>query len=818
MRQAVQRGLCAILAIGFLWQESLLGALDESLFLDTPVRVNGVPKGSVRIALPESGEEVLLHVSDLTTLVDRFVSDEGQHKCREMWLSHEVISSPFQGEEGFFARFCEEEQVVEVGIPISWIRLETISLTKSGREEPEDVVLPALWSGQANFYFEKTFNYLTDSCWNHTYQPGAVICEYCFNHVNWTLEGRIDFGSEYYKQGIWREALLTEDLPDRQLRKMYGNVSPNLIGAQKGVDLLGMGISKDPALFSSLSDAASGGMQFFLEEPARVDLFLNGHLYTSLRLAPGPHVLTDLPPIFGENQISLSIHRENQPPLIKEYRYAYFPAPIPKDLLAYSWSVGFPQSWKTQSYLWDVPLFTCSGIYGIDSFVSKGAFFQVSSKNLQFGSEMIWFFSPVRARAGWGYFWTFPSQQNLQFYGNIDNGLSKDAVWKWNANLQYLGQPQAYSFERCHMNRKKRGWNHFPMASASLNGSWKMSSYLCSLGGNGYVDQKWRPSYGYSGAISTNYSSGLSASLSGYWRVSSGESPERGIIVSITGKIPDTSYVNYFTYFSDRQSFYNQLSSSRIVKETTRINHSVGIEVSEDQKNANAQFFFNNPFLQASAMSGISSTRLPEHRHHHLYNGFTNLGLGTCLLFADGELGISQPNYDSFILVQPNREISPYGIRVNDHQACSWKSLPAVLDNVSSYDTIGLRVSSPDLALGYQLGRERFWCKTGHRTGTLIRVGEGKKYVVEGRLQDAEGKSIPCVFGWMTLVGDSAEPIEFFTNRAGEFQVELESGRYAVTLARREVQPICIEIGPQEEGFVDVGCVVVEERKECIVK
>ena len=33
-----------------------------------------------------------------------------------------------------------------------------------------------------------------------------------------------------------------------------------------------------------------------------------------------------------------------------------------------------------------------------------------------------------------------------------------------------------------------------------------------------------------------------------------------------------------------------------------------------------------------------------------------------------------------------------------------------------------------------------------------------------------------------------------------------------------KVLPVFIEIVPHEEGFVDVGCVVVEVRKECIVK
>ena len=172
MRQSQPGYVWILFILGVVWQNAFCAVEEESFFLETPVRVNGVDKGSIRVGLQGAAEGVLLDVSDLTKLVERFVSEEGKQKCGEALPSNGMVLSPFEGKEGFSAQFCEGEQVVEVKIPISWIRLETISLTKPEREEPKDIISPSPWSGQANFYFEKTFNYLTNSCWNQKYRLG----------------------------------------------------------------------------------------------------------------------------------------------------------------------------------------------------------------------------------------------------------------------------------------------------------------------------------------------------------------------------------------------------------------------------------------------------------------------------------------------------------------------------------------------------------------------------------------------------------------------------------------------------------------------
>jgi outer membrane usher protein len=643
-------------------------------------------------------------------------------------------------------------------------------------------------------------------------QPFNLGLEGAINYQGWVLEGSGSF-FENNNNNPWSRSdiRLVKDDPKNAIRYIIGDLFSATRGYQNFVPMVGFGIVRNFSLQPYLITLPTGQFSFFMENPSKVEVFVNERLNQTLELPAGPQDIRDFYLNAGLNNIRIKI-TDN----VGQVREIAFAAPIAYDLLEegldqFGFTVGFPSYNQNSTISYDTGRPMLAGFYrkGITKTLTLGGYLQAAGSQQVIGTEGT--LANDWGNVGWdvaignspgGFDHAF--RLRYQYLGLAANqdiylptfGMGISYLGPYFQRFGSFGIGNAFGIVNSGTN--DTAWDFGVNYGQTLFSGFGIN---CNLGYQ--IGSLNRPN-GYRAGIgfTTNLGNGLQLNLTLNNRQEQSGNRETQLLFSFTQTSQFQSLNARSNLGSNNEATSDITWTSRAVNQYDGINATIGLRNNPNPGYAGARIGLDYRGYVANV--GIS--------HDYDQSGqSTNVGFGTALVYADGHFGWTRPVTDSFVIVDRNENFADQFIGINPspygYAAATGFWGPAVIPDMSSYTVNSIQIEAPNMPLGYNLGKTLYNLLPSYKSGTVITVGTDATVFIRGILQNAKGQPINQQAGQLTSLSDpSWKPVTMFTNKVGKFAaLGLKPGRYQLTLFTDPPQSAEFEISAGQTGIYDLG-------------
>ncbi|HVR36448.1 MAG TPA: fimbria/pilus outer membrane usher protein, partial [Methylomirabilota bacterium] len=707
-------------------------------------------------------------------------------------------------ELGLDAVFDEEKLELRVAVPAGLRRASDTQFT--GRSPPrgaESALRPSDFSAFVNLRTGLDYVGQSATGLNEGLQPFRSDLDGALNLRDWVLEG----GASYTEDAAtpWRrnDARVVYDDPSRMIRYSVGDLSYPTTGFQSFQPLLGLTVARNFSLQPYRVTEPLGQTSFFLKNPARVDVLVNGQRVQTLQLPAGPHNLRNFLFASGANDVTLRI--TDDVGLTETIHLSFF---FDYQLLAqgeheFGYSIGLPSREGESDRHYDArfPGFSALHRVGLTDRLTAGLNLQGDGDQQMLGADTVWatrigtFQPDLGLSRVEGVGWDYAARLGYRYY---------DAARTWAGTFalaaQYRGplfaslgnlEPDnsvAWDFSARYSRRLPRQMN------VGIGGTYQIlrSSQRDSSGVNLFLGKRFGR-----GAI-------LDVTLDRR-ELSTGETEYRAY-ASLTLSFPNRRQTARFSHDSFTETSradwqYNALHS------VGGVDANLGAQRRPDDYNAYGGLRYNGYRAEAGLTHDVTT---PDSSSENL-DSRTSIRLGTAVVYADGQFAVSRPVRDSFAIVVPHPDFAGQTIGVDpvrdSYAARADRFGPAVLPDLRSYLVRNVTIDAPDLPPGYDLGPGVHTIRPTYKSGTVIRVGTGATVLLIGVLETANGVPVTLQAGEIVSLKDPQRaPVQLFTNRDGRFSVEgLKPGEHELRLYADPQPKARFEIPEGKAGIYDIG-------------
>ena len=236
------------------------------------------------------------------------------------------------------------------------------------------------------------------------------------------------------------------------------------------------------------------------------------------------------------------------------------------------------------------------------------------------------------------------------------------------------------------------------------------------------------------------------------------------------------------------------------------------------QSSEDTNLYVSERLSYAGHRGNVALTHYHEEPQKSNSQDLTNLAINSALVFVDGEIGLTTPVRNSFVIVKPNDVLKDYKVGINRRRDGSFQGAddifgPAAITDLSPYHVYDLKIEIPDLPAGYEINGFDYTLLPTYKSGFLLKI-EGKAFVlVQGRLVDGKDEPVQFIEGEVISLDDSKfAPRSFFTNKNGVFTIYgMTSGRFEIRFTSNKWKPLSISI-PKNGGsnIYKLGTIITE--------
>ncbi|GEM_PF-6470492 len=652
---------------------------------------------------------------------------------------------------------------VELEVDIAPERLREQVLNESSRGGFSNVQTPEPLSGYVNLRSAGTVSSVDgQSSLQAEFEP--VV-----NYQSWVVEGSttVAAGDDPVTLNHLR---LVHDLRQRQIRLEAGNARYRAGEFFSTPEVWGVSATRRGDLLPGQPLSRDGRVEFVVPRRGPVEVSLNGRVFRTYTLSPGPHAIVDLPLGRGSNQVTVTQPTEGGDgvAVLTDVLVPYAPGLLQPGRHRYSYAAGVVRDAPA------TPLVSASHEVGLLPQVTVRGSGQATTDRFGVGAGAL-------AAGDWGI-------TALDVAGTGPDGAGVAANLshvisvlhsRWSPSVEFAGGGQNEAFRDPVTGRAAGASVHagvaysqrLPAAVAASLGvvrRWDLNDAARSATEVRLIASHQSPrGFALNAQIGpTITGDGVSWQGSLFVRISddsgtvsssAGYDLTGGPATATVQSIPRRA-IDAYQWSATYQGFDRRPGQPQIVRGV------VGYD----------GYLFN-----ATVEPGVQQTVGADDGDYRLGGRFAS-----AVAFAGGEVAVSRPIRDSFVLLSPRSQVAPYRVPVRGgggSVVAVVDGRAAVMPDLQAYRPSSLSLDGSYLPDGFSVGQERYAFSPGYRSGYRMVVGSSAAVYVRGRLVDGNGEPIALEAGEV-IAGDGTT-LPFFTNQEGGFEItDLSPGEYRLQL------------------------------------
>ena len=772
---------------------------------DYPVLIDGVNVGTARIRPGSAGQDGTIDPTFVHDILAPLVIGEAGAALEKIGEQPSVSFAELDA-TGLEIQFDAGNLALLIGIPVAMRGIRTLNLRASRNRQDLTFVEPAGFSAYTSVRTGIAFVEHSDRT-DTGFDRLVADIDLAANIHGFVLEGDLRYDERRRHKWSRGDVRLTHDIVDKLIRLEAGDLSIGRRPYQASPRIAGVAAFREFGIDPYRNIRPVPDQLFELQEPARVEVLINGVPSRNFDLPSGRFSLRDFPLVpSAANDVELRItYASGRTELVS------FPAFFDLDLLQqglfdFAFNLGFPYEDADGIRRYDTGTYNGLGYarYGFSNTVTAGIGFQGDNRFQQGAIDFVWA-SPfgtfgINAATDLGSPGVDTGQLTVQYrWRDADRLRNRNVDALINlTGKDYRTLDRIFGGNLVEIQARGRaGQNIGPHGSAQIFA--------------GY--EKLRGGLGESWFVGGNYTHQFR-----FGSVSAGmeyrNAQERGgLEFQLALAIP-------LGGGSVNGSYSSQGNAARI--DYTRFAPAgvgaLGFRASAERRDGS-----DRQLVQATYIGNRFEASLAQ-RAENYFNGSgrrdlrSEITFGTALVMAGGHFGLSRPVRNGFAIIAPQAGASEYQIAVeprtgfgsNDRRYSAFSGAlgPAVVPQLPAYLNRSLQVDAPDAPAGISLGGQVFSIRPAYRSGYYLPVGDDGNVTIVGKLVDREGNPVAYAIGTAVERGAKGEePQQVFTNAAGRFLVEGAKAGQTYRLAldvEGQTMTVDIEIPEDTSGIYRV--------------
>lgn len=771
---------------------------ERDLDMVFPFRIGPVFAGDLGVRILADGE-ILLPADALFQLASLYLSPAGMNLLSSVPAENGFQSLRRLHEAGVVIVY--NAQSLEISLHPSADQAASADLSlgrRSGRmivpTEAEGV------SGFLNLFTSVTADYqgtepLLDRGAVRTLMDGAA------HYRGFTLEGEssLDEAQGFRRLGT---RIVHDDI-DNLLRFHAGDILTGSTGFQNNEELLGLSVRRS---FAELNPGASvrstGAQSFRLDQPSRVDVFVNGNLRRTLNLQPGNYNLEDLGFTGGGNEVRLVIEDDTGRRSTLDLTVFFDSTLLAPGVTEFGLAGGIRSELRAdaRSYFENEPVVSGFLRHGLSNALTFGANAQADHLGGLVGGEAT-FATPVGAfslEAAYSREWDNGSGYGL----NLDYTLSGFRLHDEDDSNRRLAVSIEYQLDEL-----------FALGGARSS----LSDYRFVASYSQTILDTYRLSFSGSTDIGgdTSNRSDFSTSLSGPFLISGmsfaatlghtkGYSNFNGIYGLLSLSIDLGPGRRASGSFDSRDTRLQTNYVKSMPDEIGAVDYNVRAITDEGQNTLFGSIHYTGNRVELQADHEVASKAY----YSEVQTNRTVVRANTALVFAGSTLTLSRPVREGFAIIEHHPTIADNELVIDPNSDLKRYESdffgPAVLNDLSAYSHRSISIDVMDLPIGYDLGAAAFDVTPRYKAGYAFTVGSDYSVTLVATMLDKDGKPVPLLSGAAREEGNAARsPVQVFTNREGRLVAQgLRPGRWVIELGEHDKLRYVTDIPQGTEGVI----------------
>jgi outer membrane usher protein len=753
---------------------------------DYAIIIDGQLAGEYRVRPPNDQQKGAIAVSVVETVIAPLTIDTIAEQLRAIKGDGTMAPLDALREAGLFVEFDPANLALKIEIPLA-LRTERLLNLRSARAlQNLEVLKQSDFSAYASVRTGLTF--VEDSRFIKSgLNRVSADVDLGMNIGGAAIEGQIRYDDARRRRFSRGDIRLTYDDRKSLIRYEVGDLSVGRRPFQNASRIAGIGAFRNYGINPYLNIRPSPVRGFELQQPARVEVIVNGNPLRTFDLQSGRYNLQDfsLIPAAG-NDIELRITYASGATEIRSFPAFFDLELLRPGMLDFGLNFGLPYRDDNGIRRYNDNDYNGSAYvrYGLTDTFTAGINWEGSRSFNLIGAEAVWA-SPigtfgVNASTSATRPVADTSQLSIQ-YRLRDTDIERDRTLEGVITLT----------GRDHRTLNDQFSGGFVAKQARLRASQAVTATSRIQLNAGYEE--------FRGGLGKSYNLGISYSRQfRFGSINVGaeyrKSRERsGPIFNLGLNIPLGRASIASSYTSEDHSAridYNQLSAPGV----NALGYSFSAErrTGGDRQSGRLNFIGNR--FEASL---VQTARDYFSRNGNNRDLRSDLTFGTALMFADGDLAIGPPIRNSFAIFKANKKAGNYKLAVDPrtnfgntetrYSAYSGTLGPASITSLTPYFNRTVQVDAPDAPAGTSLGGQVYAFNPGYRSGYRIIAGSEENVSVIGNMVDRDGD--PLKYVTVEIVEESGDtaaktPSQIFTNASGRFFAEgLQSGKsYALSV------------------------------------
>lgn len=621
----------------------------------------------------------------------------------------------------------------------------------------------------------------------------------------------LESGADFHEGGenSWRrqDTRIRHDDEENMVRYTLGDLTFRSTGFQQSPSIAGFAATREFSIQPYRTLKPLSNTEIIIKRPSLVEIYVNGFLFSQMRLAPGVFNIRDFPLATGQSSVRIKVRDDLGQEEFYDFSLLYENSLLAKGVQEFSYAAGLPWTASGGDRSYDdsaafVSLFHRRGI--TDQF-TLGLNYQGYYEKLMFGAE----FSGI-AKFGYLSLQVANSSQGSDTSGFAERltyrSLDRILGYQVPFLLSLEAENQDPEFKPVTVTDVTDPLRYLKRYDAQLN--YRMeSAWLVGVGASLLEYESQEDQRIYRSNIMVPIGRQIRFELA-YQKILQ-EKDEDRVLVSLFWN-ESQGYFSASSYYDSQQKTINATvnRNNRYMYDDYRWNASV-----QNSETGNARSVTGEYLAQPM------SVRFDHFNteQNGVESNTTSLGVNTGFAWVGTHGAFTQPINDSFVLIQamnlPENQIVLINPSGEKGLAQLGPRKSTVLREVASYYLNTVNVDSTSLPLGYLLDQEFYGTQLTYRSGLLIDLKIKKRIMVKGQFENTKGEPISFAAGDIFDAKNQIVDNSFFTNKEGRFLIEgLEPGTYTI-VTDKKVTPFTFEIPPDAVQVLNLNKIQLREKE-----